>query len=306
MASKALFGGFSQSAANDVTAAHRAEERVLEAIDRLGLRDHVLDLETKGYTILPPEKVGAPGLSETLRDQVLAEIKREHGITADLAAGLGVSDHKNQFGDGISMPGILFTNPIFESALMNEPVLALITYLVGESCQLSSMGGIIKTQGEQHLELHVDQVGNPSPLPPYPQVANATWLLTDYSPENGSTCFVDGSHLLCRPPSPAEATDVSRFKPITAPAGSVLIWGGNTWHGALPRTTPGLRVGLLVFFSRWYLYKGEEDPAARVTPEMLARNPARFRRLSGVEPVSLIPPTPDAPTMGRAALSRFA
>jgi hypothetical protein len=76
----------------------------------------------------------------------------------------------------------------------------------------------------------------------------------------------------------------------------VLIWGGNTWHGAVPRRTPGLRVVLLVFFSRWYLYKGEQDPAARVTPGMLARNPPPFRRLSGVDPVSLIPPTCDAPT----------
>ena len=306
MATKALFGGFSQTAANDVAAAHRAEERVLAEIDRLGLRDHLLNLETRGYTILPPERVGAPGLAEALRDQVLAAIERKEGVTADLDAGLSVPDHKNQFGDGISMSGIMFEDPIFETALMNEPVLALITYLVGESCHMSSMGGIVKTRGEQHLELHVDQVGNPSPLPPYPQVANATWLLTDYSPDNGSTCFVDGSHLLCRPPSPAEATDISLFKPITAAAGSVLIWGGNVWHGAVPRTAPGLRVGLLVFFARWYLYKGEEDPATRVTPEMLARNPPRFRRLSGVEPVTLIPATPEAPTMGRAALSRFA
>ena len=44
----------------------------------------------------------------------------------------------------------------------------------------------------------------PSPYPPYAQVANATWVLTDYDRDNGSTCFVDGSHLLCRPPSPAE------------------------------------------------------------------------------------------------------
>jgi hypothetical protein len=90
-----------------------------------------------------------------------------------------LANPKNQFRDVISMPGILFTDPIFETAMMNEPVLALIVYLLGESCQLSSMGGIVKTQGAQHLELYVDQVGNPSPLPPYLQVANATWLLTN-------------------------------------------------------------------------------------------------------------------------------
>jgi ectoine hydroxylase-related dioxygenase (phytanoyl-CoA dioxygenase family) len=237
---------------------------------------------------------------------VLAAGERIHGISMDVEQGLGETGRQMQFGAGVSMPGILFEDPLFEQALMNEPMLALISYLLGESCQLSSMGGIVKAQGDAHLELHADLVGNPSPYPPYAQVANATWVLTDYDRDNGSTCFVDGSHLLCRPPSPAEAVDLSLFTPIEAPAGSVIIWGSNVWHGAVPRLAAGLRVSLIVFFARWYLYKSETDIAARVTPDMLARNPARFRRLTGIDPVALIAEEEDAPTMGRAALSRFA
>jgi len=185
-------------------------------------------------------------------------------------------------GPGIQLPGILLEDRAFEVALMNERVLALVSYLLGESCELSSMGGIMKSQGNAHLELHADLVGTPPPFPPFAQVANATWMLTDYTRENGCTCFAEGSHLKCRPPTPAEATDISLFTPVEAPAGSVLIWGSNVWHGAMPRTAPGLRMSLLCFFSRWYIYKAEKDLASQVTPEMLERNPPRFRRLLGL------------------------
>ncbi len=74
----------------------------------------------------------------------------------------------------------------------------------------------------------------------------------------------------------------------------------------MPRTAPGIRVGLLCFYSRWYMYKGEADPAQRITPEMLARNGTRFRRLSGVDGLSLHPDGSDKATRGRVAASRFA
>lgn len=210
------------------------------------------------------------------------------------------------FGEGVSVEGILYEGSVFEQAIVNEAALSLITYLLGESCVISSVGGIVKSQGTQYMEMHVDAVGMPSPLPYVPVVANATWVLTDYNRETGGTCFVDGSHHFCRPPTPVEAVDLSLFRPVEAPAGSIIVWGANVWHGAVPRVAPGLRVGLLCFYSRWYMYKGEADPTQRITPDMLARNGPRFRRLSGIDGLSLHPDGSDTPTRGRVAASRFA
>jgi hypothetical protein len=303
---KANFGAFAQASDFDIVAARDAEARVFAEIERLDLRRHVWELDTKGWTVIEPERAGPIAFAERLRDKVIEVNERVHGVNIDLHRGVSDPGRIMPFGEGVSVEGILFEDPIFEQAIVNEQAIALISYLLGESCMISSVGGIIKDQGSQHMELHVDAVGMPSPLPHIPVVANATWALTDYSAENGSTCFVDGSHHLCRPPGPSEATELDLFMPITAPAGSIIVWGANVWHGAVPRTAPGVRVGLLCFYSRWFMYKGEADPTQRITPEMLARNNTRFRRLSGVDGLSLHPEGPDKPTRGRVAASRFA
>lgn len=302
---EADFCAFSNICEADIIAARLAEQRVFATIERLGLQRHAWELDTRGWTVIEPEKVAPPEFIRRLRDKVIEVNERTHGVTADVDKGLSDPTRQMSFGEGVSVEGILYEGEIIEQAVANEAALALIDYLLGESCLISSVGGIIKSQGTQHLEMHVDAVGQPSPLPQVPGVANATWVLTDYSRENGAICFVDGSHHLCRPPTPAEAVDLSLFKPVEAPAGSIVVWGANSWHGAVPRTAPGLRIGLLCFYSRWYMYKGEADPALRITPEMIARNPPRFRRLSGTDRM-IQHPDGTTPSTGRLAASRFA
>ena len=56
---------------------------------------------------------------------------------------------------------------------MTPSVLALVTYLLGESCALTSMNGVIKGPGRVPLRLHAD-TAQPNPLPPYAQICNAT------------------------------------------------------------------------------------------------------------------------------------
>jgi hypothetical protein len=298
------FGGFSLTAANDVREAQCSEQRVLAEIERLHLEQNAWELDVKGYTVLKPDQVGPRSFVDELREAILKAAERRHGVKADPITGLGRDGDRMAHGAGIAMPGMLLEGRLFEQAMMNERVLVLVTYLLGESCELSSMGAVMKSQSNEHLELHADLVGNPAPFPPYAQAANATWALTDYTPENGTTCFVDGSHLKCRPPTPEEATNISLFKAVEAPAGSVLVWGSNIWHGALPRTAPGLRMSLLCFFSRWYLYKAEPTLASQVTQEMTNRNPLRFRRLLGLE--SDVPVEERNVTKSRCAYSQFA
>jgi ectoine hydroxylase-related dioxygenase (phytanoyl-CoA dioxygenase family) len=203
---------------------------------------------------------------------------------------------------------MLFENPLFEKAMMHGPVLALVTYLLGESCRFDSMTGIVKTPSDEHLALHADLIGTPAPFPPYEEVVNATWMLTDYNAENGATCFVDGSHLRRRAPSPEEAVDLELFKPIEAPAGSVVIWGGRTWHGAVPRSAPGVRVSLLSYYTRWYIRTfSDQREKPQPTAEMIDRNSPRFRRLMGLDPMPFDGAEyPDGYNIARTAESRFA
>jgi hypothetical protein len=253
--------------------------RATAEIATLGLEHNAWELDNLGYTVLRPELVGAGDLPVRLREKLLDLAQGELGFRPDLE-GESPLGGATPIGRGYLMPAVLLRDPLFEQALMTRSMLALITYLLGESCMLSSSSAMLKVPAPERLELHSDQVGQPAPLPPYSQTANATWVLTDYSEENGATRFVPGSHKLCRHPTAAEALDPSNAVTIAAPAGSIVIWHGNTWHGAAARTNPGMRVSLVFLFCRWYLMP-QILHRQLATPEMLARNPQRFTTLMG-------------------------
>jgi ectoine hydroxylase-related dioxygenase (phytanoyl-CoA dioxygenase family) len=207
-------------------------------------------------------------------------IVRRDGVVADTAEG---ATHEN-----LKLPNyyfLLFEDPLFEELLMQPAALALVTKLLGWSCVLSTSTALIKGPSSKpadrlDIALHCDTEMHPPPFPPFAQYANATWLLSDYSKEGGSLCFVPGSHLLCRQPAPGEALD--RIVPIDAPMGSLVLWHGNTWHGAYRRQTKGLRMAVAFLFARRFLLTREpyrED----VTQEMLDRNAPRFATLMGQE-----------------------
>jgi hypothetical protein len=261
-----------------------AQDRVFAELRRLDLTDNVAELDSYGYTVLAPRQVGPADFVSRLRSLVIDVAERRSGKKIDVATGAGPSAQKSPFGQVQLEPTLLGEDPLFEQALMNASALALITYLLGESCVLNNLSRLIKGPGPDYLPLHTDQnqSSGPAPFPAFAQVANATWALTDYTIGGGAICFVPGSHRWCRHPTPQEATDVGAYVPVEIPAGSIIIWHGNTWHGALPRTVPGVRLSLVMYFNRWY-HTLFENLMARITPAMLARNPPRFAILTGAE-----------------------
>jgi ectoine hydroxylase-related dioxygenase (phytanoyl-CoA dioxygenase family) len=264
--------------------AEAARARVFAEIDRLNLAGHVADLDRQGYTVLLPEEVRANGLAPRLKDAILKVSGKRRAARIDAAAGASGRDAKALFGEVQFELTLLPEDPIFEQALMNEPALALATYLLGESCVLCHMSSMVKGPGRDFLPLHADinQRGVIAPFQSQAQVANVTWALTDYTKDDGALCIVPGSHQYCRAPTYTEATDVTRFHPVEVPAGSIVIWQGNTWHGAVPRRNPGTRVNLITSLSRWYHRNGEEI-APLLPREAFDRNPPRFAVLTGAK-----------------------
>jgi hypothetical protein len=281
------FAGFLLADEEADRAGRAARDRVFAEIERLGLLANVGELEMKGYTALAPEQVGPPAFIEALREAVIALAERRAGRKLDRRAGLDFQDTNSPYGQVHSLFGLFGEDPIFEQALMNESMLALVTYLLGESCFLHHERAAIKGPGDQYLPLHADPSG-PAPYPWYSQVCNTTFALTDHTIDGGTTCFAPGSHRLCRQPTREEAIDLSCFVPLEVPAGSVIVWHGNTWHGALPRKEPGYRVSLVQYFSRPSAASDvPRNYASVVTPEMLARNPKRFATLLAVDDPTL-------------------
>jgi len=253
-------------------------------LEALGLKEHIADLALYGYTIVPPEKIAPPQFFADLKEAVLRISHDRYGVMPDVSKG---STHSRQNGPlGQFMRYTLFDDPIFEPLLTNPVLLGLITYLVGYDALLSLHDATIKGPGGVALPLHNDNGDKTtSVFPDQPQSANINLILTDYGPGSGSIAFLPGSHKFRREPTPNEQREMaSEMVEVNAPAGSAIIWPANTWHTASSRTDDGLRVTLLYDFCRGHL-QTQEIFRDEVTPEILARNPARFAQLLHVHGV---------------------
>lgn len=251
-------------------------ESVWAEIERLDLRSNVTELEQIGFTVVLPDKATAPSLVERLREAVLDVAERRSGVRPDLESGGTHANHSVPFGQLLFY--MLFEDEVFQEAVLNPVGLALTHYLLGRSAVLSNCIAGVKGPGGEDLGLHSDNVMIPAPFPSYAQVCNVTLLLTDYDADSGPLCLVPYSHRLHRHPFAGEA--LNQRVPIVAPAGSIVFWHGNTWHGAFARRKPGLRMNLIMAMMRPYL-RPQECYREDVTPDLLSRHPQQFATLMG-------------------------
>ena len=237
-----------------------------------GLERHVYDLETAGYTIV---------------ENALTALEVE-ALTAGLLTAAGEDDrhpvdtrggtHDNRTQEVM----LLLTRGgrPFEQLVLHPVALPLITYLLGASCTISSVTGYVKGRGDTALGVHSDTAYVPDPLPPYAQLANVNYCLTDYTEADGCLTIVPGSHRYCHRPRGGDGAQEAI--PIEASAGSAVVFHGNTWHGAEPRRNPGLRLTLSTLYCRMYV-RPQEHYEAILGGDVLDRNPQRFRALVGVD-----------------------
>ena len=256
-------------------------KKIYEQIEKLGLVDHIDHLDEEGYTVIPPDLVAPEVFQDRIRHAVLEVHEKRTGqhiddiATATLSKDTPVKGHW----------AILTEDPVFEEVIMNPTVLAMAKYLCGNSVILSELLGMLKQKHERFTHpLHTDQHGTPPPLPPYSQVCNVTWTLTDYRKGDGVTAIVPKSHLKERYPLPEEGNFLCedapvKAIPVEAAAGSLIVWKGTTWHGSYPRENPGLRMNLIMAFTRVYM-KPIND-FSTVPKEVLDRHPVEFAHLIG-------------------------
>ena len=262
----------------------RHYRKIYEQIETLGLVEHINHLDEYGYAVIPPELVAPEEFQDRLRQAVLDVNERRTGQkinlkdieTAKLSQDVPAEGHW----------GLLTEDPVFQEMVMNPTVLALGKYQCGNSALLSDMLCILKHKDERFTHpLHTDQHGTPPPMPPYAQVSNVTWTLTDYKVGNGPVAIVPKSHLKGRYPLPEEGNFLLEDAPvkpipIEAPAGSLIVWDGRTWHGSYPRENEGLRMNVIVVFTRLYM-KQIRDFRSTVPQELLDQYPVEFAHLIG-------------------------
>lgn len=257
-------------------------------VARLGLEREVYELEVFGLTIVPAERTGAAEACRRAFERACELVTERSGVAPDVESG---STHSGVFTP--SLHHFLHEDVVFQELATHPMALALATMLVGGRCivtgtELFMKGPAARASGNDlnlgmpgdglQLGLHSDNVTVPEPFPTIANMCNVTWLLSDYTHEGGALAFVPGSHRLCRQPLKQEA--VNRAVAVEAPAGSLVIWHGNTWHGSFPRVIPGLRTGMAIAMSREFMHPHE--PVSRdLTDEAVSRLNGRFATLAG-------------------------
>lgn len=245
-------------------------DNLRDAIFTLGLERNIVELELYGYTIL--KNAMPPAFFDALRDRLLVLDAEDKAAGRKIPIAGPDNDSRNIF-HALPRGGALV-----EQAVMAEKPLTLVTYLLGESCQLSSVHGHIRAQGDPPQDMHADASYLPDPLPEWNHVCNVMWCMDDFSEEAGGTYVVPGSHKKRRHPEPHKARD--NAVPVNAAKGDLFVFGGNLWHGAGARKLVGERVGMTAYFSRMYA-RQQEPLADLVSDEAVERNPPRFAELIG-------------------------
>jgi ectoine hydroxylase-related dioxygenase (phytanoyl-CoA dioxygenase family) len=272
-------------------------------IRALRLDQNLIELETQGYTVLK-DVLSADKLARA-KAAIVARAEKLTGKTIDVA-----SARAEDFAGMQYLPYMLYDDPVFEDILMEPRPLALVTFLLGESCLLSSMGCHFRGPGGAPLMLHSDNGnGTPVPFSTISYVANVNYALTPYSREAGALVMVPGSHKLLRQPTPAENFRPDGMKTAEALAraragevndatwkdppnavsmdlapGDAVVWHGNTWHGSFKRTLPGVRINLAAYFCRQFV-QTQEYHRTKARDAALKRhdNDERFKILLGAK-----------------------
>lgn len=233
------------------------------------LEQHVYELDVLGYTVV--RDALAPGAVSRLTDALLKSASE--GGPVDTVRGTSHQQRTQEVVLLLARGG----RPL-EELVLHPVTLPLITYLLGASCTVSSVTGYVKGPGGAPLGVHSDTAFVPDPLPPYAQLANVNYCLTEYTEAAGCLTVVPGSHRYCHRPRDGQGT--AEAVPVEAPAGSAIVFHGNTWHGARPRTQLGTRLTISTLFCRMYM-RPQERYDEILPGEVLERNPPRLRTLVG-------------------------
>jgi len=215
------------------------------ALAELGVTEATLDEQTRDHL----DRHGYAVLFGVLSDQELEAIRgrlaERLAIEGD-QAGLEV----HQEAGTNRLANLVDKGPMFKPCFTDPRVLACMAQVLGEF-KISSLNFREALPGQGLQALHADY-GGPAPAEGF-QVCNSVWLLDDFTPDNGATRVVPGSHradtvprLAMPDPTAAHPDEVL----LIAPAGTVVVFNSHLWHGGTVNRTDRPRRALHGYFAR--------------------------------------------------------
>ncbi len=206
------------------------------------------DLAEHGICIVPD--VLEPAMLQRAR----AALYR--AATDDEIAGVAQQPFALDYGSGNQRVwNVLSRDAVFSQLVEHPLAMDLLKSVLGWPMLLGNLSANIAHPCATGGLLHADQVFVPEPWPPAPQGANVTWLLDDFTADNGATRFVPGSHRLSRN---ATQSDADRSVPLTGAAGTMVVFESRLWHRTGENRSTAPRAGLFGWYTR-PIYRTQEN-----------------------------------------------
>ena len=202
---------------------------------------HTRQLDEEGYVLL--ESCIDPPMLDALRARI-AEIFADEGDRAGHEFRTEAHAHR--------LANLVDKGEVFGRAIGLPLVLDHVRHVLGPDIKLSSLNvRSADPGGDAGQPLHVDMGAVPDERGYW--VCNTIWLLDDFTPENGATRLVPGSHrwgarpqdVLADPfaPHPDEILLLGR-------AGSIAVMNAHLWHGGTANRSSAPRLAMHAFYCR--------------------------------------------------------
>ena len=174
----------------------------------------IQEVDVYGFTIL--ESVLSRDDADAMRESLI-ECMAEHGTD---------SNHRGTAGHVANLPVM---DKAFWPTIDHPRTLPILEHFLGTNLILGSLNARIVRPGDGLQGLHSDipesMLNMASPV-----MMNTVWMLDEFTEEIGATRVIPGTHRsgMGQPP---EGLELKHVVTALAPAGSVLVFNGQTWHG---------------------------------------------------------------------------
>ena len=229
------------------------------------LNQAFFEMDVHGFTLL----------EDVLTDDQVTKMRE---VLMDLDAKIG--EEQRFLGSAGHVSNLPALDRIYHSIIDHARTLPVIEHVLGESIVLGSLNARVVRPGEPeqglHSDIRADLLNSNSPV-----MVNTVWLLDDFTFENGGTRIVPGSHQsgLAGPP---DGMIVKHVHHLVAPAGSVLVFNGQCWHGGGANTTNERRHALFGHYRKNTLLF-QNDPHDGFNPDWHQSLSLRQRQLLRME-----------------------
>ncbi|MEQ8653257.1 MAG: phytanoyl-CoA dioxygenase family protein [Kiloniellales bacterium] len=187
----------------------------------------------------------------------------------------------------LRLNSVLAHAPSCGTLFTEATTIALADACLLENCLTYRIGSATAIEiwpGEDAQRLHRDAHCYNIEIPGMELQVSALWSLTDFTPDNGPTRVIPGSHRWPTGRFPDGSESVAE---AVMPAGSALFYLGNTFHGGGANRSDKPRMALINTYSLGWL-RQEENMYLSVPPEVAAGLPDDLRRLIGYQGHGLV------------------